>query len=198
MALQATGNRKTVVVFAYRHVSSLCELWRRKFRHRIISSVVLWRRNPRDIKISSVVDCLRIAGRGAHSVMGNGGGARAHGLGSLWMERKKKQRNHEYKMKSHKFSTKEWCALIRKTFTLSNNLQTKVFFFIGQKENWRNLPWWAAAAWFGWTWIACSRWWLSSHFRSSSWTAISFAVMASIGWQMLTWIASTSRCTIRT
>ena len=72
-----------VVAFAYRHVSSLCELCRRKFLHRIISSVVLWRRKPRDINISSVVDCRLIAGRGAHSVIGNGGGARAHGLGSL-------------------------------------------------------------------------------------------------------------------
>lgn len=42
--------------------------------------MVLWRRNPREIKISSVVDWRRIAGRGAHSV---GGGGRAHGLGSL-------------------------------------------------------------------------------------------------------------------
>ena len=33
--------------------------WRRKFRQRIISSVVDWRRKPRAIRISSVVvDCL--------------------------------------------------------------------------------------------------------------------------------------------
>lgn len=44
---------------------------------------MLWRRKPRDIKISSVVDCLRIDGRGAHSVIGNTGSGRAHGLGSL-------------------------------------------------------------------------------------------------------------------
>lgn len=68
-------------ICTYRQVSSLWELWRRKFRQRIISSVVLWRRNPREIKISSVVDCRRMAGRGAHSV---GGGGRAHGLWSLW------------------------------------------------------------------------------------------------------------------
>lgn len=48
---------------AYRQVSSLCELCRRKLRHRIISSVVLCRRKPRDMRISSVVDCRRIVGR---------------------------------------------------------------------------------------------------------------------------------------
>lgn len=62
-----------VCEFTHRHVSSLCELWRRKFLHRIISSVVLCRLKPRDMRISSVVDCLRIDGRGAHSV-GKGGG----------------------------------------------------------------------------------------------------------------------------
>lgn len=70
--------------YTYRQVSSLWELWRRKFRQRIISSVVLWRRNPREMRISSVVDWRRIAGRGAHSV---GGGGRAQGLGSLWQRR---------------------------------------------------------------------------------------------------------------
>lgn len=34
------------------------------------------------MRISSVVDCLRMDGRGAHSVVGNGGG-RVHGLASL-------------------------------------------------------------------------------------------------------------------
>lgn len=65
----------------YRLVSSLCELWRRKLRQRIISSVVLWRRKPRAIRISSVVDCRRMEGRAVLSV---GGGGRAQGLASLW------------------------------------------------------------------------------------------------------------------
>lgn len=68
------------VLWFYLRTSSLCELWRRKFRQRIISSVVLWRRNPRDIRISSVVDWRRMAGRELSS---GGGGGRAHGLGSL-------------------------------------------------------------------------------------------------------------------
>lgn len=72
------------VLDTYRQVSSLCELCRRKFRQRIISSVVDCRRNPRDMRISSVVLCRRMAGRGAHS--GGGGGGRPHGLGSLQMD----------------------------------------------------------------------------------------------------------------
>lgn len=83
-----------VHAFTYRHVSSLWLLCRRKFRQRIISSVVLCRRKPRDIKISSVVDCRRMAGRGAHSVIGNGGGARAHGLGSLYVSSKLKKKKY--------------------------------------------------------------------------------------------------------
>lgn len=46
---------------------------------------MLCRRKPRDINISSVVDCRRIDGRGAHSEIGNGGGARAQGDGSLYI-----------------------------------------------------------------------------------------------------------------
>lgn len=69
---------------AYRKMSSLWELCRRKLRQRIISSVVLWRRKPRDIRISSVVDCRRIAGRWLHST---GGGGRAHGLASLFIRK---------------------------------------------------------------------------------------------------------------
>lgn len=65
----------------HREVSSLCELWRRKFRQRIISSVVLWRRKPLAIRISSVVDWRRIEGRATFST-GRGGGL-AHGLASL-------------------------------------------------------------------------------------------------------------------
>lgn len=66
-------------------VSSDCELWRRKFRQRIISSVVLCLRKPRAIKISSVVlDCRLIAwGRGAHSM---GAFGIRPGLGSLKFE----------------------------------------------------------------------------------------------------------------
>lgn len=70
-------NEKAYVA-TYLDVSSLCELCRRKFRHRIISSVVDCRRNPLDIRISSVVDCLLIAGRDS----GSGGGL-ADGLWSL-------------------------------------------------------------------------------------------------------------------
>lgn len=73
-------NKKINVLFAHLSTSSLCELWRRKLRQRIISSVVLWRRNPREIRISSVVDWRRMAGRELHS---GGGGGRAQGLGSL-------------------------------------------------------------------------------------------------------------------
>lgn len=47
----------------YLQQSSDCDDCLRKFRQRIISSVVLWRRNPLAMRISSVVDCLRIAGR---------------------------------------------------------------------------------------------------------------------------------------
>lgn len=60
--------------------SSLCELWRRKFLHLIISSVVDWRLNPRAIRISSVVDWRLIVGRMEQSV---GGGGLEQGLGSL-------------------------------------------------------------------------------------------------------------------
>lgn len=65
----------------YRKESSLCELCLRKLRHRIISSVVDCRLNPLAIRISSVVDCLLIAGRCC-----SGGGpvaGRLDGLGSL-------------------------------------------------------------------------------------------------------------------
>lgn len=58
------------------HASSLCELWRLKFRHRIISSVVDCRRKPRAINISSVVDCRLI-------ILSDLSGGRAPGLGSL-------------------------------------------------------------------------------------------------------------------
>ncbi|KNC23318.1 hypothetical protein FF38_02077 [Lucilia cuprina] len=58
-----------------RQTSSLCELWRRKLRHLIISSVVDCLRKPRAIKISSVVDCLLMAGLLLPcSTTGNGGG----------------------------------------------------------------------------------------------------------------------------
>lgn len=50
-------------ISTHRQTSSLCELCRRKFLQRIISSVVDCRRNPLAISISSVVDCLRMAGR---------------------------------------------------------------------------------------------------------------------------------------
>lgn len=59
--------------------SSDCELCRRKFLQRIISSVVLCLRKPLEMRISSVVDCLRIMGRVS---LVDGGGGRAHGLAS--------------------------------------------------------------------------------------------------------------------
>jgi hypothetical protein len=61
-----------------RERSSLCDDCRRKFRQRIISSVVDWRRKPRAIRISSVVDCRRMIG----AWLIGAGGALLQGEGS--------------------------------------------------------------------------------------------------------------------
>lgn len=56
----------------YRQQSSDCDDCLRKLRQRIISSVVDWRRNPLAIRISSVVDCRRMAGARSCAVGGAG------------------------------------------------------------------------------------------------------------------------------